>query len=88
MEEEYAHADSGRKYHLLKQPPKQGLRDDVDGEAITQGYDDHGTIGLVLKTFKSISATAVNYFGRERVISVSATKREEDVVLGELVKKF
>ena len=30
----------------------------------------------------------MNYFGRERVITVSATKREEEVVQGELVKKF
>lgn len=57
------HADSGRIYHVINNPPKVAGVDDVTGEALIQRDDDQeGTVRKRLKVYHEQTEPLVNFY--------------------------
>ena len=57
------HPGSGRNYHLIYQPPKQGGLDDVTGEPLIQRDDDKPeTVKHRLNVYQEVTKPLVDYY--------------------------
>ncbi|GAB4352463.1 MAG: adenylate kinase [Methylohalobius sp. ZOD2] len=80
------HPASGRVYHLMYNPPKEDLKDDVTGEALVQRDDDkEETVRKRLEVYHAQTAPLVDFYrqraetGQVRFSTVSGTGSVESI---------
>ncbi|WP_022947861.1 adenylate kinase [Methylohalobius crimeensis] len=80
------HPASGRVYHLMYNPPKEDLKDDVTGEALIQRDDDkEETVRKRLEVYHAQTAPLVDFYrqraetGQVRFSTVSGTGSVESI---------
>jgi adenylate kinase len=89
------HADSGRIYHVIYNPPQQEGLDDVTGEALVQREDDQeATVRNRLQVYHAQTAPLIDFYGNlegedapqyHRVEGVGSVENIKSQVLAALV---
>eukprot|EP00188_Purpureofilum_apyrenoidigerum_P001082 Plantae.Rhodophyta-Purpureofilum_apyrenoidigerum.ctg15552.p1 GENE.Plantae.Rhodophyta-Purpureofilum_apyrenoidigerum.ctg15552~~Plantae.Rhodophyta-Purpureofilum_apyrenoidigerum.ctg15552.p1 ORF type:complete len:356 (-),score=91.75 Plantae.Rhodophyta-Purpureofilum_apyrenoidigerum.ctg15552:64-1089(-) len=70
------HPASGRSYHMLFNPPKQSMTDDITGEPLIRRSDDNEeTLTKRLQAFDSQTSPVLDYYKKKGILtSIDATK--------------
>ncbi|RKF64944.1 adenylate kinase [Golovinomyces cichoracearum] len=83
------HPASGRSYHKIFNPPKNGMKDDVTGEPLIQRSDDNvDALKKRLITYHQQTAPVVEYYKRTGIWKGIDASQEPDQVWKSLLSVF
>ncbi|RKF73407.1 adenylate kinase [Golovinomyces cichoracearum] len=83
------HPASGRSYHKIFNPPKNGMKDDVTGEPLIQRSDDNvDALKKRLITYHQQTAPVVEYYKRTGIWKGIDASQEPDQVWKSLLLAF
>ncbi|TQS36679.1 hypothetical protein Golomagni_02860 [Golovinomyces magnicellulatus] len=83
------HPASGRSYHKIFNPPKNGMKDDITGEPLIQRSDDNvDALRKRLITYHQQTAPVVEYYKRTGIWKGIDASQEPDQVWKSLLSAF